>query len=53
MDANGIDFLLEYYFRGIKIRSVLSIQKQQNWQIITHLLLTAPISLIIALIPQE
>ncbi|MBK7630296.1 MAG: TonB-dependent receptor [Ignavibacteriales bacterium] len=27
MDANGIDFLLEYYFRGIKIRSVLSIQK--------------------------
>jgi len=27
MDANGIDFLLEYYFRGIKIRSILSIQK--------------------------
>lgn len=27
MDANGIDFLLDYYFRGFLIRSVLSIQK--------------------------
>lgn len=27
MDANGIDFLLDYYFRGFIIRSVLSIQK--------------------------
>lgn len=27
MDANGIDFLLDYYFSGFIIRSVLSIQK--------------------------
>ena len=31
MDANGIEFLLDYYFRGITIRSILSIQKAKEY----------------------
>jgi len=31
MDANGLEFLLDYCFRGITIRSILSIQKAKEY----------------------